>query len=173
MRLNNFRFSFQPVNSSQNALIRDWIIQKHISEWLHGDGLKNTLDDLDKFCKGGGSFRHWIAYDNDIPFAYLLTSTLQKGSIEVKEAITLDLFICRLDYLGKGFAVQLIHEFLMSQFSDIEEIYIDPEVKNARAVHVYKKAGFRIVNEFIASWHPVPHYNMMLSMQNLKTDNQP
>lgn len=26
----------------------------------------------------------------------------------------------------------------------------------------YQKAGFKIIGEFIASWHPVPHYQMEL-----------
>jgi hypothetical protein len=30
---------------------------------------------------------------------------------------------------------------------------------------VYKKVGFKIIGEFIATWHPVPHYKMRLSMK--------
>ncbi len=59
------------------------------------------------------------------------------------------------------------HEFLMSEFSQKEKVLIDPEKTNARAVHVYKKAGFEIKGEFIAKWHPVPHYQMELMMKKL------
>jgi len=34
-------------------------------------------------------------------------------------------------------------------------------------VHVYQKAGFKIIGEFIASWHPVPHYQMELRMEEV------
>lgn len=62
----------------------------------------------------------------------------------------------------------MIHEFIVSQFSDSKIVLIDPEISNARAVHVYKKAGFKMSGEFIASWHPVPHYNMRLNEDDLK-----
>jgi RimJ/RimL family protein N-acetyltransferase len=46
-------------------------------------------------------------------------------------------------------------------------VLIDPEATNTRAIHVYQKVGFKIVGEFIASWHPVPHYQMELHMKDL------
>jgi RimJ/RimL family protein N-acetyltransferase len=165
---NNHRFAYRPVDRTQQQLIHEWIIQPHINEWLHGDGLKNTIEDLEQFVnKEKPWMKHWIAYDNQIPFAYLLTSEIEKSVEHPERGITLDLFICRLDYIGKGWAVQLIHEFLMSQFPDIDEVIIDPEIANVRAVHVYKKAGFNVIGEFIASWHPVPHYTMRLNMKEL------
>src|SRR5580704_13309628 len=117
---NNSRFSFKPVNKSQQHLIQEWIAQKHINEWLHGDGLKNTIEDLENFVNDNSSWAtHWIAYDKETPFAYLITSEVEKTAESSVNAITLDLFICRLDYIGKGWAVQMIHEFLISQFSDV------------------------------------------------------
>jgi ribosomal-protein-alanine N-acetyltransferase len=82
-------------------------------------------------------------------------------------AITLDIFICDRKYLGEGLATQIIKEFLIARFSDISEVFIDPEQSNQRAVHVYQKTGFQIVGDFIASWHPVPHYIMRLNMKSL------
>ena len=158
---NPFRFIFKPANRNQRELIHHWIAQEHIHEWLHGDGLRNTIEDLDNFFKGTSWGQHWIAYDKEIPFAYLLTSE------DGKDAITLDLFICDLNYLGKGLSVQMIHEFLISHFSHKKEVLIDPEATNTRAIHVYEKAGFRIISEFIAKWHPVQHYKMRLEMKNL------
>lgn len=157
----SFRFTFQPVREEQKPLIHAWIAQDHIRAWLHGKGLQNTVEDLDKFFHGTSWGGHWIAYDQEIPFAYLLTS--QEG----EDAITLDLFICNLHYLGKGFAVPMIQEFLISQFSHKKWVTIDPEATNTRAIHVYQKAGFRLIGEFIASWHPVPHYKMQLEMADL------
>lgn len=161
----NFRFSFRPVSKIQQPLILKWIAQKHINEWLHGDGLQNTINDLEEFVTGGQPWAtHWIAYDNELPFAYLLTSEPEKSPKHPVNAITLDLFICRLDYLGKGWAVSMIQDFILSHFPDIDEVLIDPEMSNTRAVHVYQKAGFKIIGDFIASWHPVPHYKMLLDM---------
>lgn len=166
---NENRFHFKPVNKTQEGLVLDWISQPHINEWLHGDGLSNTIKDLHEFLNDRAAWAiHWIAYDNEIPFAYLITSEIEKSEEYPEGAVTLDLFICRMDYIGKGFSVQMIHEFILSQFSDAKIVLIDPEISNERAVHVYKKAGFEIIGEFIASWHPVPHYKMQLCIEDLK-----
>ena len=119
--------------------------------------------------------QHWIAYDSAKPFAYLSTSYLEQGAdpmqptfcAEPTDAITLDLFICDIDYVGKGLSCTLIHEFLLKRFGHVRDVYIDPEMRNVRALRAYEKAGFQRIGEFVASWHPVPHCRMHLSMQNL------
>lgn len=169
MNNNENRFHFKPVNKTQEDLVLDWISQPHINKWLHGDGLNNTKKDIHEFLNDGEPWAtHWIAYDHAIPFAYLITSEIEKSEEYPDGAVTLDLFICRLDYIGKGLSVQMIHEFILTQFSDSKIVLIDPEISNERAVHVYKKAGFEIIGEFIASWHPVPHYKMQLCIEDLK-----
>ncbi len=155
----NFRFAF--AKSSQWSLIHQWLEQKHIKDWLHGEGLQNTLNGLEKFFHGTSNTTYWISYDKEIPFAFLITSP------EGDDAITLDLFICDLNYLGKGLAVPMIQEFLINQFPNVKKVMIDPEASNERAIHVYQKVGFKIVGEFNASWHPVPHYQMELYMKDL------
>jgi GrpB-like predicted nucleotidyltransferase (UPF0157 family) len=154
-------FHFEPAKSSQRALLHQWFEQKHIKEWLHGVGLQNTLNGLETFFQGTSNTTYWIAYDRDTPFAFLITSP------EGNDAITLDLFICDLNYLGKGLAVPMIREFLISQFPNVKRVLIDPEATNQRAIHVYQKVGFKIIGEFVASWHPVPHYQMELYMKDL------
>jgi RimJ/RimL family protein N-acetyltransferase len=160
-------FNFKPVQKQQRLFIHHWIAQDHIKEWLHGTGLRNTIEDLDNFFNGTSFGRHWIAYDKDTPFAYLLTSE------EGDDAITLDLFICDLNYLGKGLSAPMIQEFLIRHFPNKKEVFIDPEATNTRAIHVYKKVGFRIIGEFIAKWHPVPHYKMQLHMKDLIQNSDP
>jgi GrpB-like predicted nucleotidyltransferase (UPF0157 family) len=155
------KFKFAPAKPSQRSLLNQWFEQKHIKEWMHGIGLQNTLNGLEKFFQGTSTTTYWVGYDKDIPFAFLITSP------EGKDAITLDLFICDLNYLGKGIAVPMIREFLITKFPNVKKILIDPEATNKRAIHVYQKVGFKIIEEFIASWHPVPHYQMELYMKDL------
>ena len=154
-------FVFKPAKANDRQLIHKWLAQDYIKEWIHGQGLQNTLKGIEKFFKGDCGTQYWIAYDKDTPFAFLITSE------EGEDAMTLDLFICDKSYLGKGFAVPMIHEFLTSQFPHKKRVLIDPEATNERAIHVYKKAGFKIIGEFIASWHPVPHYKMELQIKDL------
>ncbi len=157
---NQFCFAFKFAEESNRKLIHDWLQQEHIQQWLHGIGLNNTLTGLEKFFQGCTDITYWIGYSKDIPFAFLITSP------EEADAITLDLFICDLNYLGKGLSVPMIQQFLVSQFPHVKKVLIDPEATNARAIHVYKKVGFKIIREFIASWHPVPHHQMELDMKN-------
>jgi RimJ/RimL family protein N-acetyltransferase len=155
------RFTFKSVEIKDRLLVHEWLSQPHISEWIRGVGLQNTLTGLEKFFLEESDTTYWIGYDNKTPFAFLITSP------EGNDAITLDLFICDLNYLGKGIAVPMIQEFLISQFPNVKRVLIDPEATNKRAIHVYQKVGFKIIGEFIASWHPVPHYKMELFMKNI------
>lgn len=182
----SFHFTFKPAVESQRKLIHQWLKQDYISKWIHGQGLQNTLSGLEKFfqyqAEGKGLDRqteitqHWIGYDNEKPFVYLLTSNVFKNADDMYAkyseldglAITLDIFICDTEYIGKGLASTVIKEFLLSQFSDVSEVFIDPEKNNERAAHVYQKTGFRIIDEYIAPWHPVPHYVMRLEMKDFK-----
>ena len=161
MMPSKLRFTFKHVEAKDRPLVHEWLVQPHVAEWIHGVGLQNTINGLEKFFQGESNTIYWIGYDKDIPFAFLITSP------EGNDATTLDLFICDLNYLGKGIAVPMIQEFLLSQFPDVKRVLIDPEATNERAIHVYKKVGFRIIGEFIASWHPVPHYQMELYMNDL------
>jgi Acetyltransferase (GNAT) domain len=160
-KITSSEFHFSPAESSQIPLIHKWLQQDHIKEWIHGKGLQNTLNGLEKFFRGESNTTYWIGYHKNTPFAFLITSP------EGSDATTLDLFICDLNYLGKGLAVPMIREFLISHFPKMKKVLIDPEATNARAIHVYQKAGFKIIGEFIASWHPVPHYQMELHMKDL------
>lgn len=179
------QFVFKPALESQETLIHGWLEQDYIREWIHGQGLQNTRVGLIKFIqhytktkaidRTSDITQHWVGYDDNKPFVYLLTSNVFKnGMSEYAKhsqtdglAITLDIFICDSTYLGKGLATQVIKEFLLTHFSDISEVFIDPEQNNTKATHVYQKVGFQIVGEFIASWHPVPHYIMRLNMNKL------
>lgn len=161
MMLSNFGFTFKAVEAKDRSLVHRWLLQPHIAEWIHGVGLQNTLNGLEKFFQGETDTTYWIGYDQDIPFSFLITSP------EGGDTTTLDLFICDLNYLGKGIAVPMIREFLITKFSKIKRVLIDPEATNKRAIHVYQKVGFKIIGEFIASWHPVPHYQMELYMRDL------
>ena len=154
-------FHFTPAQVSQRVLLHERLKQNHIKEWIHEVGLQNTLTGLEQFFIVESETTYWIGYDKGIPFAFLINSP------EGSDAITLDLFICDVDYLGKGLAVPMIQEFLIRHFLNIKKVLIDPEATNVRAIHVYKKVGFKIVEQFIASWHPVPHYQMELYMSDL------
>lgn len=169
-----FRFNFKPVDVAHRALVHYWLTLPHVTVWFYGQGLKNTLEHLDEFLKEASSSQYWLAYDQDHPFAFLITSPILKPDDELThwcseegEAITLDLLIGDTSYLGKGLSPIVIREFLLSQFPQVAEVLIDPEATNKRAIHVYQKAGFKHLGEFIPSHSPHPHCMMQLKMKEL------
>ncbi len=154
---------FKQVEEKDRLLVHSWIKKPHVSEWFYDEGLENTYKHMDEFIAGASDPKYWLAYDGDTPFAFLITSLVKKPMDELScwcqaagKTITLDILIGDEDYLGKGLSHILIKEFLLSEFPDAEEVLIDPEKANSRAVHVYEKVGFEILDEFIPSHSPHP-----------------
>jgi len=163
--------SFKPVSQKERSLVHAWLKQPYIAQWFYGQGLDNTIKHMDEFLHGSSHGKYWIAYDKKTPFAFFITSFVDKPDDELTrwcseegDTITLDMLIGDSNYLGKGFAYLLIQEFLISQFPQVTEVLIDPEATNLHAIHVYKKVGFKIIEEFIPSHSPHPHYMMRLNL---------
>lgn len=161
------KFKFEPVKKSQRELVHSWLLSPHAAEWFYGEGLQNTFNHLEQFFLGESKGSYWIAYEGQNPFAFLITSLVEKPHDELTgwcysqgKTITLDILIGNTDYLGKGLALPLIKQFIADQFPDVSEVLIDPEASNLRAIHVYKKAGFKVLGEFIPTYSPHPHLMM-------------
>lgn len=169
------QITFSPVEAQYEQLILGWFEKKHVSEWFHGVGLANSIEGLRRFIRKDSHWSSlWLAFYEQEPFAYLITSTIEPSEADDpdspfckwiepdKKMSTLDLLIGEEGYLGKGLATRMIQTFINVQLADSELIFIDPEGSNLKAIHVYEKAGFEKIDEFIASWHPVPHVLMRL-----------
>lgn len=170
-------FKFIPVIADHHKMILEWLHKPHVNEWYHGEGLKNTIDGLRRFVENDSPrWDAWIGYVNNKPFSYLMVSTVDEDQINDatdplskyiepgKKMITLDLLIGPEKYLGKGLSVPMINQFLSDHYDDTDIVLIDPECTNTKAVHVYEKSGFEKVDQFIASWNPVPHWLMRLKL---------
>ncbi|MCH9625079.1 MAG: hypothetical protein S4CHLAM123_02460 [Chlamydiales bacterium] len=169
-----FHCIFRPIGKADRNLVHSWLDKSYIKEWFYGDGLANTLKGIDEFIEGVSDTKYWLAYDKNRPFAFLITSLVKKPEDELSKwcvakgtTITLDMLIGEEDYLGKKLSHVVIKEFLLSEFPEVEEVLIDPEASNSRAVHVYEKVGFKILGEFIPSHSPHLHYMMRLDMKQL------
>ncbi len=152
---------FVPVKRAHKALIYTWLKQPHVTPFFYGQGLQNTYDDLDRFMtKKKSVHSHWIAYYQNIPFAYLMNSevTLKDEPygkwIEKEVGMTLDLLIGDTDFLGQGICAPLIQYFLKEKTQAYSDIFIDPSLSNSKAIHVYQKVGFEKKETFKAPWDP-------------------
>lgn len=179
MNLKEESLSFFPVGEEHRKLIFDWFEKDHVKEFYYGQGLVNTFKNLDLFVSGirnNGeySFEHWIAYIGCRPFGFLMTSLVEgpynpddhvdKWYEEGKETISLDMLIGPEEFLGKGLAHRMIQEFLLDKFPHAAKVLIDPEASNTKAIHVYEKAGFKKLEQFIPKYDPISHWMMILVM---------
>lgn len=58
------------------------------------------------------------------------------------DLVGIDLFIAEESMRGQGIGVQMIHQFIAEFLIEFPYVLVDPEVKNAQAIHCYEKAGF-------------------------------
>jgi aminoglycoside 6'-N-acetyltransferase len=154
---------FETLRKDQEEMLKQWLQQDYVAEYWFGVGLQNTLKSISRFINGEETpFTLWIAYDGDVPFGYLMTSRVdfEKDHLYAKylnpssKAITLDLLIGNPSYLGKGFGDVMIRELLLQKFNEATDVFIDPGANNPKAIHVYEKAGFRKLEEYIPEWDP-------------------
>lgn len=169
------QFSFEPLTAGYKPLLLAWFELPHVQQFYYGDGLQNTLVNVDLFCRGIHNngrydFHHWLVFADTIPFAFLMTSPVT-GPYDAnddynrwyqigKRIFTLDMLIGDVNYLGRGLAAPMIERFIHSQYADADLFLIDPECANQRAIHVYKKAGFDPLCEFVPDYNPKPHLMM-------------
>lgn len=172
--ISNFNYDYRPLDAEHLSTVRSWLSQPYVAEWFYGEGLESTLKGMNAFISGSSLAQYWLAYDKNRPFTFFITSIVNKPEDELTRycmqegrAITLDMVIGDSDYVGKGLSSLLIQEVLLSQFPDTTEVLIDPEATNTRAIHVYQKAGFTIIDKFIPPHSPNPHCMMRLNMQQL------
>ncbi len=176
-------YKFAKVSAAYQDLILSWFKEPHVNEFYYGEGLQNTLNNLDLYFKGINhngdyAFDHWLAFKDDIPFGFLMTSLIEgpydenddyeKWYREGEKTYTLDLLIGEKSYLGQGLAVPMIQHFILDKFADANYFIIDPAKKNKKAYHVYEKAGFQFQEEFCPSHDPIPHMMMRLAIADLK-----
>lgn len=174
---------FEKVTTSHKKTIKKWLKEEHVKEFFYGEGLVNTLKNLELFCQGinnNGSytFHHWIAFYDNAPFAFIMTSPIEgpyeenddynKWYVDGSKTFTLDLLIGEKDYLGKGLCHIMIQKFILHHYADVDYFIIDPETANAKAIHVYEKAGFTKVGKLCPSFNPKPHTMMRLTVDELR-----
>jgi len=164
-------FSFELVTIKEQPLIIEWLHKSHVKPYFFGVGLENTLNSLEKQVNGEkANFQGWIAHYKGEPMGYLMTSDVGQNDKPYSKynstgkAITLDLLIGEEKFLGKSLSHIMIQAFVKNKFSQIDRVFIDPATENAKAIHVYKKAGFKELEEFIPTWYPVPHLLLLFEL---------
>ena len=112
MTLPEPNITFSALTKIYKSVVLTWFDKPHVQTFYYGDGLKNTLNNLDLYLQGINnngqySFDHWIAFIEGKPFGFLMTSPVDENHdffIKDERGCTLDLLIGDEAYLGKGLA---------------------------------------------------------------------
>ncbi len=154
-------FTFRRAELNDDGLISRWFHSPHVSQFW-GEASKNIRDFRNAMTGVCALFNYWIGQDDTIPFCLLITTDATRDTPEhlapflpeTGEACTLDVLIGPPEYVGRGIATQMLESFLSHiqyQNRALRTVLIDPEANNSRAIHVYEKAGFQLVSEFVPS----------------------
>lgn len=163
------QIKFTQASKHHLPLICEWLSEPHIQEFW--DNTQGHKDDIINFIEGrttpstycGGKYVYWIASHNHAPFAMIMTLHVTEkedvGELQSSQRSTtgnsyvMDYMIGNLQYLGKGFGAPTLKEFIIffcTEYDTKADVFlIDPAADNPRAKHVYMKAGFTYVDDFI------------------------
>jgi RimJ/RimL family protein N-acetyltransferase len=163
------KIGFEKVTTEHLDTIWGWLAEPWVRAfWDNTEGHK---DDIVNFVQGRktpstcakGKYVYWIAKAEDEPFAMLMTvQETHKHNIGVVKqdrlsktghTYSLDYMIGNQDYFGKGYGASTLAEFVdyFRAYIDpkADTFLIDPSQDNPRAKHVYMKAGFEHVADFV------------------------
>lgn len=152
--------SIRPVGHADLALIEQWMREPHWKEWW---GEADTeLGHIRQMVEGRDSTRPFIFMVDGKELGYIqywfvghhqnanwLTENPWLAALP-PETIGVDLSIGPADMLAKGHGTRVLKRFVEDLRKDgFNEIIIDPDPNNQRAVLAYEKAGFRAIPELL------------------------
>jgi RimJ/RimL family protein N-acetyltransferase len=163
------KICFEKVAHEHINIIFTWLGEPFVMEFW--DNTQAHKDDIINFVEGRkkpsyyaeGNYVYWIAKAGNEPFAMLMSiqDTDEDDIAAVKwerlsktgNTWSIDYMIGHSDYHGKGYGARTLSEFIDFFRARVDPradtFFIDPAVDNLRAKHVYMKAGFEHVTDFI------------------------
>jgi RimJ/RimL family protein N-acetyltransferase len=176
--MSNFKIAHEKINLcfekakvNHIDIIFAWLEEPFIQEFW--DNTQSHKDDILNFISGrkepsnycGGKYVYWIASCNDQPFAMLMTiyETPEDNIDNIKlnhlsktgHTYGIDYMIGDRNYFGMGYGAKTLSEFLeffRKCFDPKADTFlIDPNSDNPKAKHVYMKAGFKYIDDFVMS----------------------
>lgn len=147
----------RPVTADDLPMLAQWLARDHVRQWW-GD-VDTQVGRVRAKLDGRDTTRPFIFELGGVPTGYIQYSFFDdhKTPDQLAEtpwldmlpegALGIDLFIAEAGSLSKGIgsvAVRTMAEMLWRKGH--RSILIDPDLKNARAVRAYEKAGFRPID---------------------------
>lgn len=161
---------FEKATLAHEETIFKWLAEPHMQEFW--DNTPEHKNDILNFIYGrkqhyfAGTTMYWVALINAQPFAFILSDEILPVETDLPHiyrehlsktgrTISLDFGIGNKDFLGKGLAATTLMQFTtfyQKQIDPLADVFlIDPDENNPRALHVYEKAGFKLVGNYVPS----------------------
>lgn len=151
--------SFESLTALHFPLMLKWLETTHVKAYWDKD-ISYTEDlvkekyasyvDGYKLEKGVQKAIHsYIIYIDNNPIGYIQIYNAYDFARKVplinlpKSLAAIDFFIGDINYIGKGLGVEILKVF---DYQGYKNILVDPEMDNIVAIKIYKKAGFKKVN---------------------------
>lgn len=150
--------TFRLATAEDRNLIKSWWTKPHVMEFW--DNSPEMWQNVENYFSGKKElFDYWLGFFDSLPFALLMTSELEKNLplddpyskwVEPEGlTITIDFMIGNENFIGKKLSYLTLNKFANFMHEQgASAVIIDPAANNPRAVHVYQKAGFEIVDTF-------------------------
>lgn len=152
-----------------NNLSFEKITEKHLPllfAWLNSPRLKGTYDDgfssLDllraKYLRNERDIQRFIVTCQGTPFGYIqsydvnATHAYARYAKGTGKTIGIDLFIGELSFLGSGYGLLMIREFILFLGRTIARVIVDPLIGNS-SLRIFEKYGFIEVS--LEGNHPI------------------
>lgn len=177
IKYDNYPISFHLATLKDRSMIKEWWTKPHVMEFW--DNSPEMWQNVENYFLGKKEiFDYWIGFYDQEPFALLMTSELEKNLpaddpyakwVEPEGlTITIDFMIGNENYMGKKLSYITLNKFAyFMKEKGARAVIIDPAATNPRAVHVYQKAGFDIVDTFDRNkgyFSGIKHYLMKMKL---------
>lgn len=146
--------SFRPVEPDDLSILRAWMHRPHWREWW-GDP-DQEISYIKDMIEGRDTTRPFLILRDKKPCGYIQVwfiadnrhepwLTAAPWLLELPDhAVGVDLSLSDDQSVGKGFGSRALAAFVARLHAEgHDEIWIDPDPANLRAVRAYQKAGFR------------------------------
>lgn len=154
------QISFIPVVPEHYALLRTWLERPHMREWW-GDP-DTELGYIRDMVEGRDTTRPFIILSAGEPVGYIQYWFIGHHQNQdwvrdhpwlaelSSDAVGVDLSIGEPEKISRGLGSAALTAFVaMLRTQGFEEIIIDPDPDNRRAVRAYEKAGFRTLPSLV------------------------
>lgn len=129
-------------------------------EYLHSQDTHTLEECKEWFDKQTDPY--YIMEVNGIPVGYIRTSMWWWGR-ESEVYVGMDI---APEHRGKGYSIPFYEDFFhgLKTFGHIKRVKLYVRKDNERAIHIYKKLGFKIINKNGLVVHGHPSYQMMKTL---------